>query len=863
MFTACYSTILATAAFADARVKEDRRKEWDKLIEEVKKPSKKSRDVQPGSETDDWEVQKPQEYTEEITEVPISTYNPVRDPTYNRFRDDSIDAWGLPLRTRLPSIGEKLSKLDWKLRNSTAERIALRDVDSLHEPGLDEVGQWIDELLDPDLENREPKTPLHLFKYEGMIQDLVNTILHQSKAFSKSARSGNSTSNTQQELSNMAKRFVALNAGESRIPSYNYDDIEFIDRERRRLHQSLWALSYATSRGQTDIDVTITKMCYNMLVSTVPPTITTYNILLNQFMNLGRPDLAQIVVDSFLYESRFKPNKKTIRLLLDHYRAKSDFPGFRDIVQRMRVEKEDLRIRQRHTSELTNRNVEFWASNNKTTHRDGFIRQKMPRARPIYNSLIVGSLEFQHIRAAVRHVRSALREGCEISADTLCAVIKCVVDRLDAYAGASLLRALASQWEDGSIVSMTVFTKDLRYRIFQLLLLCGIDADSVWSSKCLPSRVPPAALSHILRRMKLDTFADAVERSASFILKLDAALGMSGLDLAHAKLQPKTIAQESPTQRLDWALQIARKQNKVEEQRHARKLKSKHDGRQLRLQVLDNMVASGAVVVLTRQYELLEMQIMAKKLKLESLIRKIVPVDQETAEMYVRALTTDASQQPLFDNHPMFQQGKPTSSNFDPLSYLESNLFDADSKQFAWHQQRLFMLRTADDKVAFRKRTRPADSFAVRKRLTLKRVSNLKNLLIRYTEPELWQRLKAEQDDKKKRIKSTSGNSLRRKHLAQLDGDMTETLEKYIYNTFGRNSFLPMQEGQHSILSQTESSIVPDAAASQQVTPITAPESRQISAPKNEVRRRTPELPPLSLTFPPLQPLSKRYEAAA
>lgn len=871
MFTACYSTILATAALADAKVKEDRRKEWDRLIEEVKNPSKNVKDVQLGPETEDWEVQKPQEYPAKITAVPISTYKPIQDPGYNPSQGHSIDACRLPPRTQLPSMGEKLSRLDWKLRNSTADRVALRDVDSPHEAAMNEVGQWIDEMLDPDLENREPKTPLHLFRYQEMIHDLVNAILHQSKIFSKDARVGALSLETQQELSKMAKRFVAVNADKSFVPSFDYDNLEAVDRERKNLHNSLWALSYAASRGQTDVNLAISKICYNMLVSTVPPTITTYNILLNEFMNLGRPDLAQIVVDSFLYESRMKPNKKTIQLLLDHYRAKSDFLGFRDIVQRMRAGKEDMRIRQRHGSDLSDPNVEFWALNNKTIHRDGFLRLKTPRARPIYNSLILGSLEFNHVRAAVRHARNCLREGCEISTDTLCTVIKRVVGRLDAYAGASLLRALASQWEDGSIVTLTVYTKELRYRLYQLLLLCGIDPDSRRSWKCLPDRVSPTALSHILRRMKLDTFADAIERSASFILRLDTTLGMSDLDLAYAKMTPQTGFH----QRLDQALQIARKQSKAEEIQCARKLKCKHDGQQLRLKLLENMVASAGEAVLKRQSELLEMQIMAKKIELESLIRKTVPVDQKTAEMYVRALTTDAAQPPLFADYPMFQQRKSTLDSFDPLSYLENNLFDAESKHFAWHRKRLMLIRSTDD-------------FEIRKSLTLKRVGNLKTLLVRYT-AEIRKRLLAEKDNGRKGIEYTPCQEAPEKDLpkckysrTQIDHEILETLERYIYKTFdpvisqpiqwerSRNpeaaaidstTFQSMQEGPSSI-KQIESPKVSVTAMCQRNTSVTIRENERSSS-SYGVGKRIPKLPPVSLTFPSLQPSSNSLTASA
>lgn len=863
VFTACYSTILATAAFADARVKEDRRKEWDKLIEEVKRPSKqkarKGQIDQPGPETDDWEVQKPQESTTEATTVPISTYKPIQDPTYNPFRDDSLDAWGLPPRTKVPSIGEKLSNLDWKLRNSTAERIALRDVDSTYEPGFDMEGQWIDEFLDPDLENREPKTPLHVVKYEDMILDLVNKILHQSKAFSNCVRSGHSTLKTQQELSTMAERFIALNIGEFRVPSYNYHDIDIVDQERKKLHQSLWALSFATLSGQADVDVTIAKMCYNMLVSTVPPSITTYNILLDQFMNLRRHDLAQIVVDSFLYESRFKPNKRTIRLLLDHYRVKSDFAGFWDMVQRMRGAKGDMRIRRRHIYDLSEWNVEFWARNNKTIHRDGFLRQKTPRSRPIYTSLILGFLEFKNVRAAVRYARHALREGCELSAETLCAVIKSLVEKLDAYAGSSLLRALASQWEDGSIVSITVYSKDLRYHMNQLLLLCGIDTDSVWSLNYLPTRISPAALSRISRCMRLGTVTDTVERSASFILQLDAALGMSGLDLSYAKIKTKIGAQLSTSQRLDWALQITRRPSRAEKRRCARKIEAKHDGRQLRLQVLNNMVAASAESVLTRQFEVLEMQVVAKKLKLKSLICKTAPVNQQTAEMYVRALTTNAARPPLFDDYPMFQQSK-SSLSLDPLLYLENNLFDMGSKQFAWLRNRLLTLHTTD-------------SSTVRKRLTMLRVNNIKNLLIRYTEPELWQRLMAEKAAKEKETERMLGDSLqgkqrlRRKRrvitrIIPTDDETKETLEKYIHSNLWQRNIQPTRQMGRTVTKQSPAA-VDDITSQSDAIITTTPESKQSAGPKTEVERQISLLPPLSLSLPPLESFSKRAAAAA
>ncbi|CZR51895.1 uncharacterized protein PAC_01772 [Phialocephala subalpina] len=708
VFTACYSTILATAAFADARVKEDRRKEWDRLIEEAKSPSKgrkkgrRDMDEEPGPETDDWDVQKPQGSPIEEAEIPISTFKPVRDlsnSTYKPFVDDTLDSWGLPPRAPVPSLGHPLEAIDFWLRNSTAQRIVARDVDSPYRPGLDQEGQWIDEYFDPDLWNREPKKPLHLEKMEDMVASLVSRILEQSNVFSKHVQAGaDRPTKTQRQMAKMAQRFIDLNIGENRWPQYKYDDRDAVKSQRKDLHQTLWALCFAASRGQADLDVTITKICYNLLISTAPPSITTYNVLLNEFMNMERFDLAQIIVDSFLNDSRLKPNKRTIRLFLDHYRARSDSKGFYNIIQRMRGTEGDMRLRKRHIFFLVNPYVESWATNNKIIHRSGYVHQKCIRSRPVYNSLILGSLEFGKVRAAIRYARAAIREGHEVSSETLCAVIKAVVGELDAYSGSSLLRSLLSQWNDPSMATITVYSAKLRSYINKLLYLCGIDPALPPSSLIGPTPVPQGTLSKLLWCMRLDSVADAVERSATFVLQLDATLGMTGLDLSYAKIKikPEAEAEDTVDQRFEWALQVVRKQAQTEYRRAASKKQGDHESRKLRLRVLDKMVVAGSDLIAIREAavldlevefkrresESLELRIESKKRELETLLCNKVPMDQRIAKKYVLALTMTTVRSAIFDDYPMFQQTH--DPRMLPITYLERNLFDKDN--FTHHQ---------------------------------------------------------------------------------------------------------------------------------------------------------------------------------
>lgn len=645
VFTACYSTILATAAFADAKVKEDRRKEWDRLIEEAKNPSKgkkkgrRDTEEEPGPGINDWDVQKPHGVPIEATEVPVAIFKPVRDLSNSIYKphvDDALDSWGLPPRTPIPPLAHPLEGVDFWLKDSTAARILARDVDSAYEPGLDQDGQWIDEYFDPDLWNREPKKPLHLEKIEDMVASLVSKILQESNVFSMHI--ADKPPEIQPQMAEMAQRFVDLNIGESRWPQYKYDDIEVVESQRKELHQTLWALCFAASNGQANLNVTITKMCYNLLVSTAPPSITTYNILLDEFMKMRQFNLAQIIVDSFLNDSRLKPNKRTMRLFLDYHRARSDPKGFYNILQRMRGTEGDMRICRRHVFDLGNYHVEGWATNNKVIHRSGWMQQKAIRSRPIYNSLILGSLEFGKVRAAIRYARAAIREGHEVSAETLCAVIKAVVGKLDAYAGSSLLKALISQWNDPSMATITVDSGKLRSHIYKLLFLCGIDPALPPSSLIGPTLVRQENLSRLLWCMRLDSVVDAVERSATFLLQLDASLGMSGLDLSYAKIKINLEAGDTVDQRFAWALQVVRKQSQAEYRRAASRRKGDYESRWLRLRVLDKIVAAGSDQIVVRETAVLELELELKNRESEHLEVRIESKKRELGALHKRRL---------------------------------------------------------------------------------------------------------------------------------------------------------------------------------------------------------------------------------
>ncbi|KAG4421798.1 hypothetical protein IFR04_005048 [Cadophora malorum] len=529
VFTACYSTILATAAVADMRVKEERRKEWDRVIAEAKAGT------------------------------------PTNDTKSGRF--------GAPEAAKLDTETTFLSK--WKStgqdevhykpmavcgpasRHNSQLEVKLRKMGSRLE---DEELSFVEEGPDLVLTAREPMKPMHLAKMQDMIARLAYKFLAESKIFTGQFLQGNS--DVQLQTMQMKDRLQSLMEGFSNLPSYEWKDVDEVHDQRDALNRSLHTLCRNTKPNDRDaINLMLAKISYNMLVSTSPPSIVTYNVLLAEFTRLGEPHLAQIVVDSFMHDSKFKPSRTTVKLILDHYRSKKDPNGFRSIILRMRATRgkepdvaPDMRIRKRKVKDLVKLSVQEWAMNTKTIHRAQALHEKTPRNAAIFDSVIRGCLEMKGVQLAVRQIRSAFREGHQVHQDTLCSVIRACVDQANFSVGVKLLRNILSLWEDGVGYMATVYTEDLRQLIHQLLVMCGFDT-SLGSKNDLPIKASWDALQDLLYYMHLESISEAIGRCADLTASLSKSLGLTGpVDAVRPELQGTPKAQQ--TRDIDVALQM-------------------------------------------------------------------------------------------------------------------------------------------------------------------------------------------------------------------------------------------------------------------------------------------------------------------
>jgi len=273
----------------------------------------------------------------------------------------------------------------------------------------------------------------------------------------------------------------------------------------------------------------VAKICYNLLISSAPPRIDTYNIMLIHFTRLRLHNLAQAVVDSFFEDSRFRPSSSTVAAILDHYAAKGDRAGFNSVIQRMRGIDGDMRIGRRRFSDVVDPKLQLWLQQWKVIHRNGLLTAKMPRNRLVFNSLILGSLRVFGARRAVMYFKAALREGCYVTVDLFVRVAQACLTKRNKKAARALLAAIISRWHECKGSWRLESYSGSRGTILQLMDLCGIEL-LVSGNRRLPlglRNVDFHAFNAWLRAVHLEVLDEHIKRSAKSISGLEIMLATS------------------------------------------------------------------------------------------------------------------------------------------------------------------------------------------------------------------------------------------------------------------------------------------------------------------------------------------------
>lgn len=519
VFTACYTAMFATAAVADAKMKDKRRKDWDKLIEEARGSPAATSGLPAPAELSDSPTAEPQrnQFTTSVSKFNTSG-RPIR-------LEPSIDAVfdGLDLAIAATShevpLEAQLSVLDMHIQQvllGTKTIEGAHDQHDLDQTDFYEASQR--QSSNSRLRAREPKSRVHLDKMEEMVAKLVSRLLLNTKAIEKANNVAglikNSTENLKAERQRITNRIEDLQAGSTRLPEYHSLGRSGAEEERENLNQSIEAI--LQSSKVANIDIMIAKICYNLLVSTAPPSIDTYTLMIKLFRKLGQHSFSQVIVDSFFQDSKFRPNEETIAEILYHYAACRDRKGFEATIRRLRGVDGDMRVQRVFVNDLQDRKVQSWALKTKVIHRNGALYQKVPRDAQIFGALIHGCLEFSKIDRAIMFMKAAIREGCHVSSTLLRQMLDFCVRTENSKAGLKLLSALVSPWTQPTYGhDRRQLDESLRNYVYDLLAFCGVQF-SLESGSChgLPSYVNRSAFDRMLGAIHQKSADESIKRLA-------------------------------------------------------------------------------------------------------------------------------------------------------------------------------------------------------------------------------------------------------------------------------------------------------------------------------------------------------------
>ena len=229
------------------------------------------------------------------------------------------------------------------------------------------------------------------------------------------------------------------------MPNYNDTTIEEYQKKMYKqtaemntsLHKLLGGMKH-----ETDLSDLMSKICYNLLAARTPPNIHTYNMLLARFCVVDKYYLVRTVLTS-MRESHIRPNEVTHATFLRHYIATGDRFGFVDYWRLMEGFKKGLALT--HPDQKIHPVVEERCRIVRGSQHKGRIHHKAEKGRmndQVYEFLIVGALKYLDDKTAMHYYRNMISEGWSPGLGISLAILQDCCHRLDWKVGTAVLEQL-------------------------------------------------------------------------------------------------------------------------------------------------------------------------------------------------------------------------------------------------------------------------------------------------------------------------------------------------------------------------------------------------------------------------------------
>lgn len=481
IFTVSISSLAAALAFADSTRKDDRSKQWDKVIGEAR-AAVEATEVQQqsrlaalsdGARVEALEISRAagHEVTAERAVKEVKAWNveesdeqDQRIPTPDRRDDTWLDVFNWAREQHLER--EASGFQDWK-----GPPLSL--LQSLSRAQLNEFlynerllrrfygGPDCNSLVDE--QSRNPFSMKKLKTLEWSVAGMVLRLLTYCSDDPELRESSHCPTNSllrellrdggtiQIRLDHTRQRLGMLHAtcndrryyeefGSPPIP--NYDDTTIEEYERTREMNISIQLLLEHMKQETDLSDLMSKICYNILTARTPPNTDTYNMLLVRFCVLEKEKLVKAVLIS-MRESHVRPNEITHATLLRHFTATGDRTGFVDYRKRLEGYRGGLALappEQNIHPLAKDRYLIFGRNHHKAAEKGRMNGQ-------VYESLIVGELQFFGAQNAMHYYRKMISEGWSPGLGILLAILHDCCHRLDWTLGTAVLEELEKNAE--------------------------------------------------------------------------------------------------------------------------------------------------------------------------------------------------------------------------------------------------------------------------------------------------------------------------------------------------------------------------------------------------------------------------------
>ncbi|RFU73000.1 pentatricopeptide repeat domain-containing [Trichoderma arundinaceum] len=463
LFTACYSSVFATAALVDAVRKDDRRKDLDRQLEEVRKELADLQDCRlPTSSDGDPEspelsLRQMDTLWQSLKRIYIS--RPYMKEIHQPATISTSDLIEALKHERYGCLNETLRNSKGQINYDRLESAIMREEC--------EKGKYY----------REPRNQAQLLRESMSTESLVRKLLDRT-SFLPEDQSGPSLQK-------------ARNLLEKGGPGFTFRSIDAARAQNNTilLNKRLRSLVAAPNLHMKE---KIGRICYNLLVSSHPPDVHTYNTLIVAFNKSGHHSFAEALVASFFQYRLLQPTPSTFIAILNHYKCTNNHGKFLRALACITGldNRTGAKVRRRHVSDIEeNPNLLPWALDSRRRTLTGdWIWEHLPLSQPLVEEIISGLLHFKLFDQAATFFISCMQSGVNLSLDTVRYLLDECINALDWKAAVRLTSSLA---RSQSILQRLLRAGDgestpyIASRIRVLLDICGIGGTDQPPSKAL------------------------------------------------------------------------------------------------------------------------------------------------------------------------------------------------------------------------------------------------------------------------------------------------------------------------------------------------------------------------------------------